>query len=138
MRFCQAHWDALRHAIQARGLGDFMAWSGPEAMKQAKRDLEGKKITKKADYDPLMSAHWMIVGNAMQELQAIGVNPLSLMAHEAEHPEMNCPICCLNWHSANHDRICTNPDCKKPRGLTYDNWIDKAADGAAGFMKTLE
>lgn len=128
----------LRHAIQARGLGDFVAGSGEEAIKMMERDVEKGPPKKRSDYDPLMSAHWMIVNNAMDMLGIIGMNPLSLMAHDPERPEMNCPICCLNWHSANHDKICTDPNCKKPRGLTYDDWINKAADGVAAYIKTLE
>jgi hypothetical protein len=138
VRFCSKHWGALRQAIQARGLGDFVAGTGEEALSMTVRELAVGPAKKKTDYDPLMSAHNMIAHNAMQHLSEIGVNPLSLFFSDSEHPEMACPICCLNWHSLNHDRICTTPNCPKPIGLQYDNWIDKAVDGAAAYLKTLE
>lgn len=102
------------------------------------RELSEGPARRKVDFDPLMSAHNMIAHNAMQHLGEIGVSPLSLFCRDSERPEMNCPICCLNWHSLNHDRICTTPNCQKPIGLQYDDWIDKAADGAAAYLKTLE
>jgi hypothetical protein len=138
MRFCQKHWGALRQAIQARGLGDFVAGSGEEALSMTVRELSDGPARTKAQFDPLMSAHNMITHNAMSLMHTIGVNPLSLFFSDPEHPEMECPICCLNWHSLNHDRICTTPNCPKPIGIQYDDWIEKAAQGAADYLKTLE
>ncbi len=101
MKFCQPHWDALCHAIQQRGLSDFIA------------------------------------KDAVETLKNIGSNPLLLMSPPEDHPKYECPICCLNSLSAEHDRTCTDPACKKPKGLTFDDWIDKAADGAAEQVKSL-
>lgn len=137
MRFCQRHWDALRHAIQARGLGDFIAGSGQEAVEMATRALKGGQPKKKSDYDPLLSAHWMIVNNTMEKLKELGFNPMGVFAEHEEHPECQCPLCYLNFLSLEHDRTCDKPDCPKPKGMTFDNWIDKAADGAAGYMASL-
>lgn len=84
-----------------------------------------------------MGAHNAIVSNALEMIKSIGQNPLMLMAGDPDHPEWECPICCLNWLSLEHDRTCTEPACKKPKGLTFDDWIDKAADGAMEHIKTL-
>jgi hypothetical protein len=130
MKFCQPHWDQLKAAIKQRGLWDFVARDGNEAISQMKDQLEGKPATIKT-FDPLMAAHWMIANNAMSLLKDIGGNPLALMMENSEHPEMECPICHLNAASLEHDRTCTEPNCKKVRGQTFDEWIDKAADGAA-------
>lgn len=138
MKFCQKHWGALRQAIQSRGLGDFVAGSGEEALGMTVRDLKGGPATVKSQYDPLMGAHNMIVHNAMSLMQKIGVDPLSLFMSDPEHPEFECPICSLNWHSLNHDRICTDPTCLKERGLQYDDWIEKAAQGSADYLETLK
>lgn len=136
MKFCQPHWDRLRHAIQARGLSDLIAKDGAEAAQQMRDDIEGKPKTLDT-FDPLMAAHWMIVNNAMEMIKGVGGNPLALMCQDSEHPELECPICHLNFLSAEHDRTCTEPNCKKKRGQTFDDWIDKAADGAAEQAKTM-
>jgi hypothetical protein len=138
MKFCLHHWDALKHAISVRGLMDFVAEGGVECVKrQADQVNRAGEITK-ANYDPLMGAHWAIANNAIDLLQRNGMNPLVLLAETPEHPEWECPICYLNWLSAEHDRTCTEPTCTKPKGQTFDDWIEKAADGQAEFVKTLE
>lgn len=127
MKFCKLHWDALRLAITSRGLGDFVSGSGQEALQREVRSLEGKPEAKE-HFDPLMGAHWAIINRAMVTLQQIGGNPLSLMTGDPEHPELECPICHLNFLSAEHDKVCTEPTCKKPKGLTFDDWIESVAD----------
>ena len=137
MKFCQPHWDKLKDAIKVRGLFDLVAKDGKEAMEQAKGQLEGKEQTLE-NFDPLMAAHWMIVSNSMEMIKGIGGNPLALMMSDPEHPELECPICYLNYLSAEHDRTCTVADCKKVKGQTFDDWIEKAADGALEVAKTLK
>lgn len=136
MKFCQHHWDALKQAIKSRGLFDLVARDGHEALEQAVGELKGEPKTLK-NFDPLMSAHWQIVNNAMETLGAIGANPLALMASDPDHPECECPICYLNYLSEEHDRTCTEPTCTKKKGLRFDDWIQKAADGALEYSKTL-
>jgi hypothetical protein len=127
MRFCQPHWDALRLAITNRGLGDFMSKDGTEAMTRDMRSLAGKPEVKE-HFDPLMGAFWAITNRAMDLLKEIGISPLALMASDPEHPELECPICYLNFISAEHDKTCNDPACKKPKGLTFDDWIESVAD----------
>jgi hypothetical protein len=127
MKFCQAHWDALRLAITNRGLGDFISKDGTEALQRDVRSLEGKPEVKEK-FDPLMGGFWAICNRAMDLLRYTGQNPLALMMHDPEHPERECPICYLNYLSAEHDKTCTEPTCQKPKGLTFDDWIESVAD----------
>lgn len=136
MKFCQNHWSALKLAITKRGLGDFVSADGREAIQREISHMQGEPTTKE-NFDPLMGAHWMIANRAMQTLSAIGANPLALMAENPEHPEYECPICYLNILSAEHDRTCTEPNCNKPKGLTFDDWIDSVADHIKGEVERL-
>lgn len=135
MKFCEPHWGRLREAIDKRGLSALVAEGGEAAAKNLAAEIaEGPTID---NFDPLMSAHNAIWGNAMSALKAIGANPLMILAANPEHPEWECPICCMNWCSAEHDRTCTVEGCTKPRGLTYDDWIDRAADDALEAWKRM-
>jgi hypothetical protein len=137
MKLCQTHWDSLRAEIKSRGLGDFISANGTEAMQRVRDDLDGKKVTKE-NFDPLLAANNMIWSNAMQLIANIGGNPLVLMQEKPpEHPEHDCPLCYLNWLSEEHDKVCSDPNCKKPRGLRFDDWPAQAANGAAEYLKTL-
>lgn len=130
MKMCNSHWEALRKAIEEKGLTPLGAEGGLEAVQRIVNQLKTKKVTLR-NFDPLMSAYWAIVNNAMYVLDDIGANPLALMmAPPPDHPEWECPICYLNWLSADHDAHCTEPTCSKTRGLTFDDFIEKAAQGA--------
>lgn len=136
MKMCKDHWDKLRHAIHARGLGDLVAGSGQEAAKQMLDEMRGKPKTMQ-NFDPLLNAHNSILGNAVGLIMELKLDPAPLMFGSPEHPEWECPICYLNYLSEEHDRTCTNPDCKKEKGVRFDNWIDRAANDAADHVKTL-
>lgn len=66
MKFCQPHWDALRAAVESRGLGHLIAANGRDALARTVAELEGRD--EPDDFDPLMSAHWMIAGRATDVL----------------------------------------------------------------------
>jgi hypothetical protein len=66
MKFCQPHWDALRTAVEARGLGHLIAANGRDAVARTVADFAGRADV--SDFDPLMSAHWMIAERATQVL----------------------------------------------------------------------
>jgi len=135
MKFCQEHWDRLRQAIKARGLGDFVSASGMEAMAKEVQGLEGMPQTL-SRFDPLMGAHWNIVNNAMSMLSRIGINPFVMMTAEDGTPKA-CPICFLNKIAEDRDKNCFDPECKWVKGTRFDSWIDRAADGVIEYMKTL-
>lgn len=130
MKFCQAHWDRLREAIDARGLGSLVPESGEEAARRLVRDTnEGTSID---TFDPLMGAHNAIWSRAMSEIRdKYQQNPLMLMADPDEHPEWACPVCALSWCHAEHDRLCTQEGCNYPKDF---DWATEMIDGAADFM----
>lgn len=64
MRFCQSHWDALRAAIDARGLSHLVARSGKEACERLVAESKGEATD--ATWDPLMAAHNMIVSRVLE------------------------------------------------------------------------
>lgn len=115
-RMCMPHWDALRAAIDARGLSSMVAGDGVELGRRIEREITTGEQTSDS-FDPLMGANIAILNNAMGVLERAGVNPLELMMGEGEH----CPICVLN---EGHKRACTEDGCT----FSYDNWIDHAAD----------
>ena len=136
MKFCQDHWTKLRAAIIARGLGDLISSDGPQLIARTLEELQGEDASLKT-FDPLMAAHNLIVGNSTQALQRIGVSPLLLFKVDDDHPNGWCPICFLNFCSLEHDRLCTDADCPKAKGLQFDDWIEKAANGVQEYAATL-
>lgn len=64
MKFCQSHWDQLGAAIEARGLSHLVAKSGADAAKRMVEELRGQATDD--TYDPLMAAHWMLSGRALE------------------------------------------------------------------------
>jgi len=66
MKFCKSHWDALRAAVDARGMTHLVAKSGAQAFENVVLELEGRE--REAHFDPLMAAHNMILGHAMDLL----------------------------------------------------------------------
>lgn len=111
MRFCQPHWDALRAAIETRGLSALVPDSGEQAMSNIARELGSGEQTLDT-FDPLMNAHWAIVDRLGVIFGALNV----IM-------QDGCPICAGN---AAHDAACDQPETCRPN--YYDAWIDRAAD----------
>lgn len=79
MRFCQPHWNALRGAIESRGLSHLIAANGRDAHARAVAELQGN--AELSDYDPLMAAHWMIANRVLE------LGGLYLMTADY------CPVC---------------------------------------------
>ena len=64
MKFCQPHWDALRRAIDDRGLSHLVARDGAAAAELLRAQAEGEAGPEA--YDPLMAAHNMIASWAVE------------------------------------------------------------------------
>lgn len=58
MKMCPAHWQALRAAIEARGLSHLVSKNGAEAKKKLATELEGRGAEN--DFDPLLCANNML------------------------------------------------------------------------------
>lgn len=116
MQFCKLHWEKLREAIKARGLDDLVPKNGADAKNRLIAETQGARNM--ASFDPLMSAHNNIIGNA---LKRDGLIPTAQMMMGD-----NCPLCMLNAAASEHQKRCTTPGCTVVP--SYDKWIDNAAD----------
>lgn len=88
MKFCLPHWNQLKDAIKARGLGDMIAASGEEAVKMLTSPQD-----KIENFEPLMTAHNILVHNA---LNAGGMYLLGQKEDGTDY----CPICEAEEHGA--------------------------------------
>jgi hypothetical protein len=129
MRFCGDHWSTLRAAIDERGLSHLIPKDGKAAAAAMRDEMENGRNP--SNYDPLMAAHWGIVENAMElAVKRYGQHRLLLMADHPEQPELERPICALNFLHRQHDLNCKRPGCDWPKGARYEWMIVRAADYA--------
>ena len=131
VRFCPEHWEALRQAIDSRGMSSLVAGSGEQAVSNMASELDhGSTVD---NFDPLMGAHNAIVAQAMDLIRdRYQQNPLMLMVEPGPFTTWpTCPICALNWCHKQHIEQCTKEDCDYPRGF---DWTSEMIDGAAGLM----
>lgn len=109
--WCQPHWDSLREAIEARGLGPWVSKGGEMAAAQGARELSGTQNDAQG-FDPLLRAWSMVNGRALE-------NGCSLWA---------CPLCEVQVHYG----TCGQPGCE--RSLPQE-WIDGCADSLLGYVR---
>lgn len=64
------HWEALRTAVESRGMGHLIAANGRDAAARMVAEIEGKAGAD--DFEPLMTAHNMIWSRALSEF-GIGI-----------------------------------------------------------------
>ena len=84
MKICQNHWDALRKALDDRGIGHLGAKTGQQAMAAVVTELEGREAEN--EFDPLMGCNWMIFSKAIE------VCGMGLMGWVQDGSD-KCPIC---------------------------------------------
>lgn len=84
MRICQTHWDAMRKAVEDRGMGHLGAKSGAELIAATVTELEGR--SQENEYDPLMACHNMVTTRALEIVGLALLNPAT---------GWNCPICMI-------------------------------------------
>lgn len=107
MKFCNPHWEELREAIKSKGMWDLVSRNGEEAVKRLSDEDK-----KPESFDPLMSAHNMILGNA---LKAGGLYLL-----QGDY----CPLCELD---KNNDKM----------GEHSKDWIEGATNGCLEHCREL-
>ncbi len=116
LRFCQEHWQALRDAIDERGLGHLVAKDSEEVAKRLRSQAEvGRTVD---NYEPLVAAHMAIMQNALEVAGAF--------LFTGGEDEERCPLCFLN---AQHEAHCNTPGCTH----NFDNWVGNAADDELEF-----
>lgn len=118
MKFCMPHWTALREEIENKqGLGQFVSNGG--------KDLVSRITESGADPlggetgDPLMDAHNLILGNAMNLLSNAGINPLEMLVGDL------CPLCFVSK--------CGNPECQCGAEQRSTKWIEFAGRDIAAL-----
>lgn len=109
MKFCQTHWDKLRAAIDAEGIGDLVAPDEPTAVAQLVSQVEQEEVTL-TNFDPLMSAHWAIIERISKHAPQVILQP-------------GCPLC---WVQDMHEENCQEPGCPITRE-TFEEWIPSVA-----------
>jgi hypothetical protein len=115
VKSCEDHWAQLRAAVGERGLDHLVAKDGKAAAEAMMDELESGPTP--ANFDPLMASYWAICSNAMEiSGRLYGRPPMFLMIDHPEQPELECPICALNFLHAEHDRTCSRADCDWPKG----------------------
>lgn len=82
MRFCQSHWNQLRSAINAAGMGHLGAKDGHEAVERFKQEADGTATDD--TFDPLMAAHNEILRRFLEPL-----GPDGLYVFGGDY----CPLC---------------------------------------------
>lgn len=107
MRMCQQHWNALRAAIEERGLSSFVSKDGQTAIDRTVDDLHGAPT--KQTFDPLLGANFAIWSNALDQ------GGLYLMQGDC------CPIC----------------ESVKRGGPTAEWWISNAANEQVNKARDL-
>ena len=117
MKMCQPHWDQLKKRIEELGLGHLGAKTGEQAVKDMDDALSDKEPTPES-YDPLMSANWMIFGNAIK------YGGFYLMGAKEDGSEY-CPLCeVLKTYG------------KDEEGVDMDqNWIKGCTDSIYNYCK---
>lgn len=123
MEFCTEHWDALKEAIDERGLSHLIAKDGERAVVNLQEELDSGLTIK--NFDPLMSSHWAIVSNVFD---AVG---LDLMLPD-EDGEERCPLCFMNEC---HALYCEDENCERE---DFDDWIQYAADDSLEAWEQLQ
>lgn len=105
MQFCQSHWNQLRAAIDSRGLSGLVAKNGQEMVQRMGSELAGTATDQ--TFDPLMAAHWWILGAALDATHG------SLLFSDA------CPLC----------------ECEKNVPGLAQAWIDQCCDGILAYCR---
>ena len=113
MPWCQPHWDALREAVEDRGLGPWMSKGGEDAMLQSVREIEGTQADAQG-FDPLLRA-WSMINSRILEWSG---------------ELWSCPLCTVQRHSD----TCKQPGCSVDPPQAY---IDGCTDSLLAYARDL-
>jgi hypothetical protein len=130
MKWCQAHWDALREGVKARRMWRFVPQSGEEAFDNTVLELQGHGST----FDPLSGAMWQLTNQVMENIGK-SEGPGGVVAAFGD-PQW-CPMCEVQASYDWWDDPTKNTD-RSPRpdyALNAQGWIDGKLDGAAEYVK---
>ena len=126
MEFCQAHWDMLRENVKKEGLSDWVAPDAQTSMLQMRDEIERSEHTK-ANYDPLMNCHNMILSRT---LEMVGLYCMT--------EEFGCPICFFNTKRTDDGRCkCDDPNCRAQEPGTippFETWLEETPKVCKEYM----
>ena len=77
MNICQSHWDKLKAALKDRGLENFGAKTGEDAIRVLVTEIEGRSAEN--DFNPLLACNNMIWSKGLELMGFAAMN--------------GCPIC---------------------------------------------
>jgi hypothetical protein len=118
VKFCQPHWEAMRAAVDARGMSHLVARDGHEAIENEVLRLRGD--TSPQTWDPLMAAHWAI---AERVINRIGHSQGPAAALSALGGEDFCPLCEVQKSFDSWD-----PAKRPPEAHDAQGWVDDCMD----------
>ncbi len=107
MKFCMPHWEALKKAVDDKGMTHLIHASGEAAIEACVRQVEGTDTAK--DFDPLLNATWAIYGQFLHNVGLAG------MVGEI------CPLC----------------DVEKSKPGRAQNWIDGSTNDQLEHARQL-
>jgi len=151
MKFCQAHWDKMRAAVEARGLTPLVAPDREHAIANVIDEIEQGKQTLD-NFDPLMSMHWNIAGNLMELLgrsfgyllscregdeDPIDVTRIEDYALKAKFIGKKWPLCPICYANIAHEISCDSKKCNLAKSNGYDICIEWSADAVKENFEEL-
>ena len=117
MKICKNHWEQLKDAIKVRGLWDLVAPNGQAAIYRMQQELAGTATD--SNYDPLMTANYMISG------QALNFGGIYLLTGDY------CPLCEAEHHTQIPDDF---PEEIKKQGVAM-YWINGCTDSILDYCR---
>jgi hypothetical protein len=128
MKWCQKHWDALRDGVKARGLEQFGAQDGREALENEVLALKGAGSA----FDPLMGSHWQLRSEVLDNVAKSQGPGAALSCLGA--PDW-CPMCAIQesfdwWDDPAKNTIGSQ---RPPNAGDAQAWIDRKLDAAARY-----
>lgn len=114
MKFCTSHWDALRAAIENRGLSSLVADNGEKAASNLVSELTE--------------------GSSIDNFNAIVANVVAILHAGAAMEVLAGDVCPLCYVNEAHKATCTDDGC----ALSYDAWVGRAADDMVEAWKKLQ
>ena len=113
-KWCQPHWDALRTAVEQRGLAHLISRGAAAAAAMVADELRLGSRRDAEGFDPLIRAWGMISRRGLEMGARIS----------------ECPLCFVQRHLDE----CFEPTCDRS---TPTEWIDGATDSLLAYARKL-
>lgn len=111
--WCDAHWQMLREAVFARGMGHLVPADGAAAAAMLVDEIKHGTARDSEGFDPLMRAYWAISGRVL----------------EAGGDLFHCPLCQVQAHV----EMCHEPTCQN-KGA--QDMVDSCTDSLREYVRS--